>query len=443
MNELIPSLSILVQNFRPCFRKEVYSQFEQMLCGWIVCLGKRTISRVWESTGLSGEQNHASAFRLFSSSSWSWDELGLILAKLIVTHLVPGKSVTIVVDDTLCHKRGAKVSFGGIFLDPVNSSKRRKVFRYANNWVMLGIVVKVPCRSERYFCLPILWRILSKRKEENCGNLPHKTKTILALEMLELAAESLANYKITLVGDSHYISRNILSNLPSNVYVVGPINKRALIRSLPTEDMRSCRKKGSKLPQPGILLEKPEAEFEKIEITLADKKKTLLVKRIDKVLWHRTAKYVVFSIVLIKDPEEHWRDEALLTSDLELSTEKIIETYCKRWSVECLFADAKQQLGFHDSRVWCEKSVQRTAPMAWFTSSIVVLWYSIAGSKLPQALRQRPWYTKKRTPTFSDMLATCRLHHCKQPTTLQSTREPHRNPQMSWMLHYIATATYS
>jgi hypothetical protein len=39
----------------------------------------------------------------------------------------------VAVDDTLCHKRGAKVAFGGIFLDAVLSSKKHKTFRFGLN----------------------------------------------------------------------------------------------------------------------------------------------------------------------------------------------------------------------------------------------------------------------------------------------------------------------
>jgi hypothetical protein len=49
--------------------------------------------------------------------------------------LVPGSRVWLVVDDTLCHKRGAKVAFGGIFLDAVMSSKNNDP---ASCWLLLG-----------------------------------------------------------------------------------------------------------------------------------------------------------------------------------------------------------------------------------------------------------------------------------------------------------------
>jgi len=142
MKQCIPNLLALLAPLAPAFREEVFATFCLMTGAWIVCLGRRTVSRVWETTGEAHKRNHAAAFRLFSEAAWNWDEVGRLLMVEILASLVPGTKVWLVVDDTLCHKRGAKVAFGGIFLDAVLSSKKHKVFRYGNNWVMMGIVVR-------------------------------------------------------------------------------------------------------------------------------------------------------------------------------------------------------------------------------------------------------------------------------------------------------------
>jgi hypothetical protein len=124
MSQLIPSLLILVEPFRDCFaRPEVFQTFQTLIAGWIVCLGPRTLSEVWQATGLAAKRHHDTAYAVFHSAAWEWDDLGIVLATLILSYLIPGGVVWIVVDDTLCHKRGAKVAFGGIFLDPVLSTK--------------------------------------------------------------------------------------------------------------------------------------------------------------------------------------------------------------------------------------------------------------------------------------------------------------------------------
>src|SRR5512135_3209053 len=101
--------------------------------------------------GTPAHQHHDTAYAVFHSAVWEWDDLGLVTATLILTHLVPGGVVWIVVDDTLCHKRGAKVAFGGIFLDAVLSTKKHKTLRFGLNWVVLGVAVPLPLRPDRYY----------------------------------------------------------------------------------------------------------------------------------------------------------------------------------------------------------------------------------------------------------------------------------------------------
>src|ERR1700676_39638 len=220
MDQLIPTLGVFLALFAPGFRQEVFGTFRQMVVAWIVCLGRRSISRVWETTGKSAKQDLSAAFRLFSQAVWNWDEVCRILLLAILEKLVPGMRLWVVVDDTLCHKRGAKVAFGGIFLDAVLSTKKHKNFRFGNNWVMLGIVIELSFRPNRYFCLPILWRVYEKQGSKS--KKEHRTKSQLAAEMVAVLAGWLPQRKILVIGDSAYIGKHLLRQRPANVDALGP-----------------------------------------------------------------------------------------------------------------------------------------------------------------------------------------------------------------------------
>src|SRR3954447_4592956 len=90
MDQLIPSLAALVESFRDGFHPSVFATFQALIAGWIVCLGPHTISGVWQATGLAAKRHHDTAYAVFHSAAWEWDDLGIILATLILTHLVPG-----------------------------------------------------------------------------------------------------------------------------------------------------------------------------------------------------------------------------------------------------------------------------------------------------------------------------------------------------------------
>ena len=72
MDQLIPSLAHLVAPFRDRFRIEVFQTFQALLAGWIVCVGPRTISEVWQATGLAAKRHHDTAYAVFHSAVWEW-----------------------------------------------------------------------------------------------------------------------------------------------------------------------------------------------------------------------------------------------------------------------------------------------------------------------------------------------------------------------------------
>src|SRR5437660_10984304 len=98
MDQLIPSLRIFLDPLSAAFRAEVHASFCLTVVAWIVCLGRRTISRVWETTGHTEQRNHAAAYRLFSEAVWNWDEVCRLLV-LDVRALGPGGRFGAVIDD--------------------------------------------------------------------------------------------------------------------------------------------------------------------------------------------------------------------------------------------------------------------------------------------------------------------------------------------------------
>src|SRR5512135_2669203 len=407
MDQLIPSLAELVEPFRDCFRIEVFHTFQILIAGWIVCLGPHTISEVWQATGLAAKRHHDTAYAVFHSAVWEWDDLGIVPATLILAHLVAGGVVWIVVDDTLCHKRGAKVAFGGIFLDAVLSTKQHKTLRFGLNWVVLGIAVPVPLRADRYFCLPVLWRCYRKK-----GKPGHRSRTQLAAELARHLAKSLPDRAFWLVGDSAYINSEVMRGRPENLQVLGPLRWDAALyeRPGPYPGRGRPAKKGERLPTPLAMIE-DTARYPARQRTIRFPKleRRLRVQVVRDVLWYTGCGESPVMVVLVRDPLGQWRDEALVATDPTVSAAFVIQGYCRRWSIELAFFDSKQYLGLHDPRVWSERSVERAHPMAWFVGTLTVLGYAVSGHAGAQVDRQRSWYPHKVTPTFSDMLGALRL----------------------------------
>jgi hypothetical protein len=426
----------LLAAFRECFRSEVFHTFQTLIAGWIVCVGPHTISGVWQATGQAAQRHHDTAYAVFRSAAWEWDDLGLVLATLILAHLIPGGVVWIVVDDTLCHKRGAKVAFGGIFLDPVLSSKKHKTFRFGVNWVVLGIAVPIPLRTDRYYCLPVLWRLHRKKDSEG-----YRTRPQAAAELARTLAEANPLREFWLVGDCAYVNAATLQDRPANLQVLGPLPWDAALfqRPEPYGGRGRPAKKGPRLPNPAAMIEDTATyPAEVLSIRLPKMTRELRVQTIRDVLWYRGCKDQPVMLVLVRDMAGQWRDEVLLATDPTVTAAFVIQGYCRRWSVELCFHDSKQHLGLHEPRVWCERSVERAHPMAWFVSSLVVLWYCLEGHAGPHVERDRPWYRQKVTPTFTDMLGALRLQLWEQEIFGESGEEVPSPKCIRKLLHTLS-----
>jgi DDE superfamily endonuclease len=409
VEHLIPSLAALLDNFADCFRQEAFQTFRLLVAAWALCPGPHPISEVWQATGLAAKRHHDLAYALFHSARWDWDELAKVLVLLVVARLIPTGAVWLVVDDTLAHKRGAKVAFGGFFLDAVTSTRKRKNFRFGLNWVVLGLAVPLPFRPDRYFCLPVAWRLYRKK-----GTAGHRKRTELAAELARLVAACLPGRACWLVGDAAYLTAAVLRGRPANLRVIGPLRWDAALYGLPPArapgQRGRGRKKGERLPTPRQMIE-DTARYPAHEAELAFPAggRRLRLQAVRDVLWYSGAGAEPVTLVLVRDVAGAWRDAALLATSPDVPAEFVVGGYCRRWGIEVAFFDSKQFLGLHEPRVRSEASVERAHPMAWFVLSLTVLWYAVAGKDGEQVQRQRPWYTGRKEPTFADMLGALRL----------------------------------
>src|SRR3954454_4855743 len=104
------SLAGLLAEFRPCFTAPTFHTFIGLVVGLIGQTRRRTVCGMLTGAGLEQVWHHSRAHRLFTTARWSADALGLVLADLIVTHLLPaGSPLTVAVDDTLFKRSGKKV----------------------------------------------------------------------------------------------------------------------------------------------------------------------------------------------------------------------------------------------------------------------------------------------------------------------------------------------
>ena len=366
--------------------------------------GRRTVCGMLVGAGLSRVWRHDRAHRFFSRAAWSPDEVGLVLARLVVRLLVPaGEAVTLAVDDTLFQRSGRSVHAAGWFHD--GSAKGKDQVGFGNNWVIAGVVVTMPVLG-RVVCLPVLARLV--RKGTTSASRLH-----LAVETVGDIAEALPGRTVHGVGDAAYAGKE-LCDLPDNVTWTTRVRKDAdLYEPAPPRTGRRGRPrlKGDKLPK----LEQIAAglAFTPTTVTRYGKTETAYLARFT-CLWPGVFGYKTVTIVLVRNKPGVPRggfDVALATTDADATPAQVVERYACRWSMEVAIEDAKQVFGVGQARNRVKHAVERTVPFGLACQTLATLWYATAGHDPADvdAHRERaPWYTTKRHPSTADLAAKLR-----------------------------------
>jgi len=312
------------------------------------------------------------------------------------------------IDDTLARHTGKHIAAAAMHRDPLLSTATNPFWHFGRIWVVVAVVVPFP-KWDKVFSLPVLVRLYrSERLNKKLGR-PHRKKTEMADGMIQLVHESFPKRAFLMVGDNAYMNRSIIRPLPERIDFVGRGRMDAALYDLPpTKRKRRGRRrvKGRKISSPKWRA--AHCRWRSIKAKIYGRPSVVQVQVFD-ALWYIVGRERLLRFVMVRDWPGHKKDDVLVSTDLKMNAQEIIEAFCCRWSLEETFGWVKGSLGFEDPQNRKEKAVERTAPMALWTYSLVVYW--VAGWVRKRRLtpfRSAPWNKKKRNPTFADMLATLR-----------------------------------
>lgn len=165
------------------------------------------------------------------------------------------RAVRLVLDDALAPKKGPDVFGIGSHRDAVRSTKRQWIFCFGHCWVALAVLVPVPF-STRTWSLPLLWRLYRTKKDCARQGVPHRKKTALAREILDVftsGCRTSASSWLRIPSTATTPSRTIW---PSGVVLFGAMRPDAVLTELPVDVGRGAQ--GGRSRKRGRLLRKPQ-----------------------------------------------------------------------------------------------------------------------------------------------------------------------------------------
>jgi hypothetical protein len=403
------SLAGLLSLLRPCFTQPSFQTFSALLVGCVGRVRDCTVTGMLQAAGLAGEWHHGRAHDFFARRRWDPDRLGLVLLDFLVSVFVGADgSIRLAVDDTLFGRSGRRV-WGAHYLhdgaQPEGSGRRT---RWGNCWVVVVLVVELPCLGGRPVGLPILFRLFRPKDD---ADPDRRSQPELARTLIDMVLERFPARTVELVMDGAYATK-AWRGLPDRVTVTTRMRANAAVFALaPPRTGKRGRPalKGARLASLAKLAE--QAAFTTVTVTGPDGRSRTEHVWSTTCLWYGPFHTRPVTVMLIRKPDRaEGFDVAIASTDTSAAAGELIARYDSRWSIETAHQEAKAH-GVGQARNRVRRAVERTVPFGFLTQTITIAWYALHGD--PQAdlaarRRTAPWYRQKTTISYTDMLAALR-----------------------------------
>src|SRR5947209_11483594 len=392
------------------FTRPTFLRFVVLALATILTIGGRTICNLLRTLGALAPGHPSSYHRVFCKRRWSSWRLAQGLAAWVFDHLVPAGRIFLAGDDTVDEHPGDHVFGKGCHRDPVRSTHSFTAFRWGHKWVVLAVLVRFPF-PRRHWALPLQVALYRSEKDDQKAGRRHKTPHHWLRQLCCLLLRWFRQRTFVLAADGDVAAHErarFCARRRGRLSLVSTFYPDANWYEPPPPYCGRYRPRVK-----GKALAKPQQ-------VVADSARTKLtkvawygggVRDVEGVTgtgqWYKAGTGLVeVRWVFVHDLSGTHRDDYLLTTDVTMTAQEVIETYVGRWNEETTFQEMRSYLGLETTRGWKEKTVLRMAPCLFGLYSVVVCLYS----QLPRryARERAVEWDGKQDVTFSDAITAVR-----------------------------------
>jgi hypothetical protein len=421
MLNLPADVTAFLAQFAPLFTPSVWYHAQVLVIGALLTPGKRTVTAVLSVMGLRQSRHFQNYHRVLNRARWSSRVVSQHLLLGLINVFVPTGPILLGLDDTLERRRGKKIIAKGIYRDPVRSSHSHFVKASGLRWLSVMLLVPIPWVGWTW-ALPFLAVLApSERYHQKCRR-SHKKLTDWARQVLQQVRRWVPQRELIVVADSSFAVLTLLDTLRHLAQPITMITRLRLDAALyepvpqrPSGQTGRPRLKGNRLPTLHQVLRDPTISWTAVTIAkwYREPERTVEVVSATAVWYHAGMPPVPIRWVVIRDPLNKFRPQALLSTNLALSPTQIVTAFVQRWQMEVTFHEVRTHLGVETQRQWADLAIVRTTPTLLGLFSVVTVLAQALSVHQTVAPRQAAWYAKS-TPTFADALALVRSHLWRQ-----------------------------
>ncbi len=396
--------------FARLFSKRIWEHARLLVIGVILSPAERTVAAALRVMGLSYEKHFQNYHRVLNRAVWSSLEASHILLNLLIHTFAIGGPVILGLDDTIERRRGSQIRAKGIYRDPVRSSHSHFVKASGLRWLSLMLLVPIPW-AQRVWALPFLTALAPSERYYTDKSRKHKKLTERARQMVLQTRRWLPKRLLVVVADSSFAVIDLLWRLRQLKNPVCMITRLRLDAALykPAKatpgKMGRPRKKGQRLPTLEKVAENKSTHWKRFTVQewYGEKRRMIEITSQTAIWFHSGQPPLPIRWVIVRDPKQRFKTQALLCTDTQVSAEQILQWFVRRWQVEVTFHEVRTHLGVETQRQWADLSILRTTPALLSLFSLITLLANLHAKKKTLPVQQTAWYIKK-LPTFSDAL---------------------------------------
>ncbi len=378
-------------------------------------------------------------YTFMGSQKLPWDRLWAALWRLIPEPLTEGRLV-VALDDSINPKTGKKIFACQHHFDHAAKPNQSR-YPWSQNIVSMGLLKSI---KGRWCCLPLAFEFYFMKKHLQAkparkGKKPieFRTKFEQANEMFSRLATVFCDVPVLVVTDSWFGNNGLLKplrqTLGERVQILTRLRVNNTLYALPARAKQRVgrpRKYGDKLGSASDLAAVYQSRAKPYVVSLYGKCRTVLAY--DRLLILKTLRCPVRVVWVYRRTQ--WI--ALVSTDLALTVEQIIELYGARWKIEAGFRETKQEIGSSQSQTRNAFSVTNHLEFCMMATTLV--W--IYADRISHAPARR-YATKERTEfAFGDVRRLIASVIAKEgfDSLCIESHKPKKNPLIATILRLVA-----
>jgi hypothetical protein len=419
---LIPAvLAGWLSVLRSCFTAPACNRVVVLVAGAVLPPGKRTVTQALRVMGLGKQPQLRRYHELLGRARWDARAVARRLLPHLLDRLLPSGPVLVGIDDTIERRWGARIKAGGIYRDPVRSSKGHFVKTSGLRWLSLMLVVPISW-SGRHWAPPLLTILAPSARWSQTHNKRHKTLTDWARQAILQTKRWLPDRPLIVVADSGFAALALLAAVRRHVCLITRLRLDAALFKPASPRRRGQRGrpplKGRRLPTLAASLASKKTVWTTVVVSqwYNAQQRKLLTATGTAVCYHAGIPPLAIRWVLVRDPTGEHEPSAFLSTDLDATPAMILGWFVCRWRVETTFQEVRTHLGVETQRQCSALAILRTTPALLGLFSLITVWADVLARDTASALRPNAtaWY-RKQEPTFSDAIAAVRRVLCCPP----------------------------